>query len=122
MILVYNKTIKACSNYQLASRRSEMICPRCQSQVADGIKFCGVCGSPLPTGQTPPPQQPQNQYNPPPPQNQYNPPPPQNQYGGPPPQGQYRGQQPPEGAYVPPNQYEEYASSPFGNAVPRAEL
>ncbi|MDQ6643213.1 MAG: AIM24 family protein [Chloroflexota bacterium] len=89
-----------------------MICPNCRSQVADGIKFCGVCGSPLPTGQTPPPQQPQNPYNPPP----------QNQYGGPPPQGQYRGQQPPEGAYVPPNQYEEYASSPFGNAVPRAEL
>lgn len=91
-----------------------MICPNCHSQVADGIKFCGVCGSPSPTGQTPPPpQQPQNPYNPPPPQNQY---------GGPPPQGQYRGQQPPEGAYVPPNQYEEYASSPFGNAVPRAEL
>jgi len=24
-----------------------MICPRCQSQVADGVKFCGVCGSPI---------------------------------------------------------------------------
>jgi len=28
----------------------------------------------------------------------------------------------PQGAYVPPNQYEEYANSAFGNAVPKAEL
>ncbi len=75
-----------------------MICPRCQSQVADGIKFCGVCGSPLPTGQSPPPQQ--------------------ASYGAP--------QQTPYGApsqsgYMPPNQYEEYANSPFAN-TPRAEL
>ena len=91
-----------------------MICPRCQSQVADGIKFCGVCGNPMSTAQTPPPPQPAR--------NLYVQPPPQGQYGTPPPQGQYRGQQPPEGAYIPPNQYEEYGSSPFGNAVPRAEL
>lgn len=91
-----------------------MICPRCQSQVADGVKFCGACGSPMPMGQTPPPPQP--------PQNPYVQPPPQGQYGIPPQQGQYRGQQPPEGAYIPPNQYEEYTSSPFGTAVPRAEL
>src|SRR2546421_305974 len=90
-----------------------MICPRCHSQVADGVKFCGVCGSPMPTGQTPPPpQQSQNPYGPPP----------QNPYGAPPPQGQYRGQQQPDGSYVPPNQYEEYINSPFGSAVPRAEL
>jgi uncharacterized protein (AIM24 family) len=72
-----------------------MICPRCQSQVADGVKFCGVCGSPMQVSQTPPPQaQPQNQY----------------------------GAQP-QGAYVPPNQYEEYSSNQaLGNQVPRAEL
>src|SRR5947209_20267474 len=95
MILVYNKTIKACSNYQLASRRSEMICPRCQSQVADGVKFCGVCGSPMQVSQTPPPQaQPQRQYA-----------------------------VPAQGAYVPPNQYEEYSSNQTrGNQVPPAEL
>jgi uncharacterized protein (AIM24 family) len=91
-----------------------MICPRCQSRVADGVKFCGACGSPMPMGQTPPPPQP--------PQNPYVQLPPQGQYGIPPQQGQYRGQQPPEGAYIPPNQYEEYTSSPFGTAVPRAEL
>jgi len=34
-----------------------MSCPRCQSQVADGTKFCGVCGSPMNVGAqpTPPP-------------------------------------------------------------------
>ena len=77
-----------------------MVCPRCQNQVADGIKFCPSCGSPMPTGQTPPQQ-------------------PQNPYGAPPPQGQY-GTPPPQGAYIPPNQYEEYANSMFGNAVPKA--
>jgi len=72
-----------------------MICPRCQSQVADGVKFCGVCGSPIQASQTPPPQsQPQSQYG-----------------------------APAQGAYIPPNQYEEYSSNQaFGNAVPRAEL
>jgi uncharacterized protein (AIM24 family) len=72
-----------------------MICPRCQSQVADGVKFCGVCGSPISTGQTPlPPSQPQSQYG-----------------------------APPQGPYVPPNQYEEYGSNPtLGGQVPRAEL
>src|SRR5713226_8836806 len=70
-----------------------MICPYCQNQVADGVKFCGSCGRQMPTGQTPPPQ-PQNPYNAPA-------------------QGQ--------GAYIPPNQYEEYAKSDFGG-VPRAEL
>ncbi|MBV9227794.1 MAG: AIM24 family protein [Chloroflexi bacterium] len=67
-----------------------MICPRCQSQVADGIKFCGTCGSPMPVSQTPPP--------------------PQGPYGA------------PQGGYTPPNQYEEYSNSMFGNAVPKAEL
>ena len=81
-----------------------MICPRCGNQVADGVKFCGVCGSPMPAGQTPP-HQPQNPYGAPP-QGQYVPPP----HGG------------PQGGYVPPNQYEEYANSMFGNAVPKAEL
>jgi len=72
-----------------------MICPRCQSQVADGVKFCGTCGSPMLASQTPPPQaQPQSQYG-----------------------------APAQGAYIPPNQYEEYSSNQvFGNAVPRAEL
>jgi len=37
----------------------------------------------------------------------------------PPGQGAYGAQQ---GVYTPPNQYEEYANSAFGNAVPKAEL
>ena len=79
-----------------------MICPRCQSQVAEGVKFCGVCGSPMQVSQTPPPLS-QN----PPPQAQ-----PQSQYGA-----------PAQGAYVPTNQYEEYSSNQaLGNQVPRAEL
>ncbi len=68
-----------------------MICPRCNSQVADGVKFCGVCGSPVQqAAQTPPP--------------------PQGSYGA------------PQGAFVPPNQYEEYSNSMFGASVPKAEL
>jgi uncharacterized protein (AIM24 family) len=75
-----------------------MICPRCQSQVADGVKFCGVCGSPIQVSQTPPPLS--------------QTPPPQSQYGA-----------PAQGAYVPANQYEEYSSNQtLGNQVPRAEL
>ena len=71
-----------------------MICPHCQSQVADGVKFCGSCGKPLATA-----QQPQSQYG-----------------GQPQPQVQ-------PNIYVPPNQYEEYSSNAvLGNAVPRAEL
>src|SRR2546421_9074702 len=89
-----------------------MNCPRCGNQVADGVKFCGLCGSPMPAGQTPP-QQPQNPYGVPP-QGQYVPPP-RGQYV-PPPQGG------PQGGYIPSNQYEEYANSMFGNAVPKAEL
>jgi len=77
-----------------------MVCPRCQNQVADGVKFCPTCGSPMPTGQTPPPP---------------------SAYGAPPPQAQY-GAPPPQGAYVPPNQYEEYGNSMFGAGVPKAEL
>jgi uncharacterized protein (AIM24 family) len=51
-----------------------MICPRCNSQNADGVKFCGTCGAPMPqpVGHTPPPQgsygAPQGAYVPP---NQY---------------------------------------------------
>ncbi|HYX48921.1 MAG TPA: AIM24 family protein [Ktedonobacteraceae bacterium] len=75
-----------------------MICPRCHSQVAEGVKFCGVCGSPMQVSQTPPPAS--------------QTPPPQSQYGA-----------PPQGAYIPPNQYEEYSSNQaLGNQVPRAEL
>ena len=70
-----------------------MICPNCKGQVADGIKFCGICGAPMAAQQQQPPQQQ-----------------PQSQYGA------------PQGAYVPPNQYEEYTNSMFGNAVPKAEL
>ncbi len=74
-----------------------MNCPRCQSPVADGVKFCGVCGSPIQVSQTPPPVSPT--------------PPPQSQYGA------------PQGAYIPPNQYEEYSSNQaLGGQVPRAEL
>jgi len=69
-----------------------MICPRCNSQVADNVKFCGTCGAPL-MAQTPP----RGNYTPPPSSGQ-------------------------GGAYVPPNQYEEYTNDSFGNAVPRAEL
>ncbi len=71
-----------------------MICPNCQSQVADGIKFCGNCGKPIAVA-APAPGQPVT-------------------YPTPPPQA---------GAYVPPNQYEEYTNNQaFGAAVPRAEL
>ncbi|HZU67414.1 MAG TPA: AIM24 family protein [Ktedonobacteraceae bacterium] len=81
-----------------------MNCPYCGSQVADGVKFCGTCGRQMPIGQTPPP-------------------PPQNPYGAPPPpQSQYGGGVPPQGVYTPPNQYEQYENSIFGNAVPKAEL
>ena len=91
-----------------------MICPRCQNQVADGVKFCDRCGSPMPAAQMA--SQPQSPYGAPP-QGQYAPPPP-GQYGVAP-QGQYGAAQ---GAYVPPNQYEEYANSMFGASVPKAEL
>src|SRR5579875_977327 len=77
-----------------------MICPRCQSQVADGVRFCGTCGMPLqPAGRTPAP-----------PGSPVPPGAPGDPYSAPP------------AGYVPPQQYEEYGSSPFGNAVPRAEL
>src|SRR5258707_5409337 len=87
-----------------------MICPYCQSQVADGIRFCGVCGKPLVgRGQTPAQPyaaQPQQQMA----------------YPAQPQQMAYPTQQQ-SGAYVPPNQYEEYASNQvLGAAVPRAEL
>src|SRR5713101_8104298 len=81
-----------------------MICSRCQSQVADGVKFCGVCGSPMQVSQTPPPvsQTPPLQAQP---------------------QSQYGAGAPPQGAYVPPNQYEEYSSNQaLGSQVPKAEL
>src|SRR5690348_889040 len=79
-----------------------MVCPRCHSQVADGVKFCGTCGAPMPVSANPQ-------------QSQTPPPTPSGAYGAPPqPQGQ--------GAYVPPNQYEEYSNNMFGNAVPKAEL
>ena len=97
-----------------------MTCPNCKSQVADGIKFCGVCGAPLQQVGQQPSSQPQYynaQQRPP-----YGTPPPQGQYGTPPPpQGQY-GTPPPQGAYVPPNQYEEYTSSPLGASEPKGEL
>ena len=89
-------------------------CPRCQNQVADGVKFCDRCGSPMPVAQMA--SQPHSPYGAPP-QGQYAPPPP-GQYGAAP-QGQYAA---PQGAYVPPNQYEEYANSMFGASVPKAEL
>ena len=59
-----------------------MICPNCQSQVADGVRFCGSCGKPMPT--TAPPAAAQAVTYPTPPS------------------------QPQPNAYVPPNQYEEY--------------
>lgn len=82
-----------------------MICPRCQSQVADGTKFCGVCGAPMNVGAQPTPPPPPSQPS---------------QYGAP---SQYGGTPMPDGGYIPPNQYEEYASnSVFGAQVPKAEL
>ncbi|HWS84955.1 MAG TPA: AIM24 family protein, partial [Ktedonobacteraceae bacterium] len=62
--------------------------------VADGLKFCGNCGTSLQTNQAPPPAQGDDPYPSPP------------------------GQE----GYTPPNQYESYRSSAFGNAVPKAEL
>lgn len=82
-----------------------MICPHCQSQVADGVKFCGVCGKPLAMSQpqSAPGYPPQPQSAP-----------------GYPSQVGYAAQ---PNIYVPPNQYEEYTNNEaFGNAVPRAEL
>ena len=93
-----------------------MICPRCNSQVADGIKFCGSCGNPMPAvGSTPSPAISQGPYSSPS-QGPYSVPP-QSQAQG---QGPYSS--PSQGAYTPPNQYEEYSNSMFGNSVPKAEL
>lgn len=81
-----------------------MICPRCHSQVAAGVKFCGSCGAQMPVGTPQPQSNPQ-----------------QGPYGAP----QSNPQQPygaPQGAYIPPNQFEEYGNSMFGNSVPKAEL
>jgi uncharacterized protein (AIM24 family) len=79
-----------------------MVCPRCHSQVADGVKFCGTCGAPMQVSTNP-----QQGLTPPPT--------PPGAYGAPSqPQGQ--------GGYAPPNQYEEYSNNMFGNAVPKAEL
>ena len=73
-----------------------MICPRCRSQVADGLRFCGTCGTSL-----------QPNYNTPPP----------------PMQGDsFYGSQLGQEGYTPPNQYESYRNSPLGNAIPKAEL
>jgi uncharacterized protein (AIM24 family) len=73
-----------------------MICPHCQSPVADGIRFCGTCGKPL--AASAPQAAPVSAPYPMPPQQ-------------------------PQQAYIPPNQYEEYANNQaFGSAVPRAEL
>ncbi len=71
-----------------------MICPRCHNQVADGIKFCGSCGSSLQVNQTPPP----------------------------PAQGGPYASPPAQEGYTPPNQYEEYRTSTLGNVVPKAEM
>jgi len=72
-----------------------MICPRCRSQVANGLKFCGTCGtSQQPNYTPPPPTQGDSSY----------------------------GSQPGQEGYTPPNQYESYRNSPLGNAVPKAEL
>jgi uncharacterized protein (AIM24 family) len=101
-----------------------MICPRCHSQVADGIKFCGTCGAPMSTSspQQGIPASSQGPYNAPPPQGPGpyagTPPPPQGAYGAMPPQGT----PPPQGVYNPPNEYEQYQNSTFGNPVPKVEL
>jgi uncharacterized protein (AIM24 family) len=91
-----------------------MVCPRCQSPVADGVKFCPSCGFNVQS--QPQPQQPQAAPvgGTPPPPSQYQP---QSQYGAP--QGP---QGPGPGVYAPQGEYEQYANSMFGNAVPKAEL
>lgn len=72
-----------------------MICPRCHNQVADHVKFCGTCGQDMRAAQAAPQH----------------------------PSGAYSDPQPaPAQAYVPPNQFEEYSNSVFGNVVPRSEL
>lgn len=70
-----------------------MVCPRCHSQVADGTKFCGSCGAQIPLQSSPQ----------------------QGPYGSMP-------NRPAGGAFTPPNQFEAYTNSMFGNGVPRAEL
>lgn len=74
-----------------------MVCPNCHNTIADGVKFCGFCGA---TQTAPPPA-----------------PPPA--YGS---SGAYGTPSAPGAGFVPPNQYEEYSNSMFGNAVPKAEL
>lgn len=87
-----------------------MICPRCHSQVAEGVKFCGACGAPMNLGAPAQGNAPSNasRYGTPPPQ------PGTSGAYGPPPQN--------DGGYTPPNQFEEYSNSMFGAAVPKAEL
>ena len=76
-----------------------MICPRCHNPVADGVKFCGTCGAPVNMGVP-------MQGNP---------------YAAPPQQPTAYGPSS-QGNFTPPNQFEEYSNSMFGNAVPKAEL
>ncbi|GCE04602.1 AIM24 family protein [Dictyobacter aurantiacus] len=90
-----------------------MTCPRCHNPIADGVKFCGSCGAPINGGPGPQgPSQPGPYNNPPSQPGPYNNPPSQpGAYGN-----------APQGAYTPPNQFEEYTNSMFGNSVPKAEL
>jgi uncharacterized protein (AIM24 family) len=74
-----------------------MICPRCHTQVAVSLKFCGTCGTSLQPSSAPPPS---------------------GKVTG------LKGTPLPEEAYTPalPEQYEEYGDSTLGNSVPKAEL
>jgi uncharacterized protein (AIM24 family) len=85
-----------------------MVCPRCHNQVADGIKFCGTCGAPIAPEQNAQSNPQQGPYGSMPGGRS------SGAYSNPPPSSQ--------GAFTPPNQFEEYTNSMFGNAVPRAEL
>jgi uncharacterized protein (AIM24 family) len=83
-----------------------MICPRCHNPIADGVKFCGSCGAPVNAGVPMQGNAPGGRYGAPPP-----PPLQSGAYGS-----------PSQGNFTPPNQFEEYSNSMFGNAVPKAEL
>ncbi|GCE18443.1 AIM24 family protein [Dictyobacter kobayashii] len=81
-----------------------MTCPRCHNPIADGVKFCGTCGAPVNAGPVPQGAPQAGPYNSPPPSQP-------GAYGN-----------PPQGAFTPPNQFEEYTNSMFGNSVPKAEI
>jgi uncharacterized protein (AIM24 family) len=116
-VVMYNSsTTLSTTLFNKCQKESGMICPHCHSQIQDSVKFCGTCGTPIQQimqmqgHATPSPQS-----YPLPPTTQPQPP-----YSSSPYQQQQQAS--PAYPYTPPNQFEEYHQSMFGNAVPQAEL